>query len=504
MLSRLGFKLAARSFTGARTFGAAKSKVYNSPSEAIADMKDGATVSMGGFGIVGIPENGVLSMVERGLKGIRIVSNVAGIPDWGIGLLLKGKQVIQMNASYVGENPLFEKQYLTGQISLNLIPQGSLAEKCRLGASGIAATYVKAGVGTYVQTGGFQVRLGKDGKSVVEVSRPREPREFDGRTYLMEEAIKVDYAMIKAYQADKYGNLRFRKTARNFNPDMCGGGITVVETEQIVDEIDPDKVHFPGCFVDRVYKSPKVSKKIERLRFRDVKPEGGKGKGKKGGAADKDRIRNKIASRAAKELTDGMYCNLGIGIPVVVANSLEGKVAVDLQGENGIVGMGPYPLKGQQDCDIINAGKEVITEAIGHSHSRSSDAFGMMRGVHLHATMLGSLQVSETADIANWIIPGQKVKGMGGAMDLVSCGSRVVVVMEHVGPNNTPKFLRQCTIPLTGKGCVSMLITDLGVFEFTPEGPVLTEISSDTTVEEIKKLTQAKFKVADKLKKMEA
>ena len=499
MLSRLGFNLAGRSLTGLRTFATAKNKIYNSPKEALADMKDGSVVSMGGFGLVGIPENGVVSMVEKGLKGIRIVSNVAGVADWGIGLLLKEKQVVQMNASYVGENPLFEKQYLTGEISLNLIPQGSLAEKCRIGSAGLAAAYVKAGVGTYVETGGFQVRLGKDGKSVVEVSRPKERREFDGRNYLLEEAIHVDYAMVKAYQADKYGNLRFRKTARNFNPDMIGCGITVVETEEIVDEIPADKVHIPGCLVDRVYKSPKVYKKIERLRFRDAVATG-----KKGGAEEKDARRVRIAVRAAKELADGMYCNLGIGIPVVVANSLEGKVSVDLQGENGIVGMGPYPLKGQQDADIINAGKEVITEAIGHSHNRSSDAFGMMRGVHLHATMLGSLQVSETGDIANWIIPGQKVKGMGGAMDLVSCGSRVVVVMEHVGPNNTAKFMPKCTIPLTGKGCVSMLITDMAVFEFTPEGAILTEIASDTTVEEIKKLTTANFKIAPKLKKMDA
>jgi 3-oxoacid CoA-transferase len=368
-----------------------------------------------------------------------------------------------MNASYVGENPFFEKQYLTGGISLNMIPQGTLAERCRIGSAGIAAAYVKAGVGTYVETGGFPMRLGKDGKSITQVSRPRERRNFDGRDYLLEEAIKVDFAMIKAYQADKKGNLRFRKTARNFNPDMCGAGrVTLAEVEQLVDEIPAEKVHWPGCFVDRVYKAPHVYKKIERLKFRDAgngdKGKKGNGKGKE---EEKDSKRLRIAARAVKELTEGMYVNLGIGIPVMVANSVMGKVSVDLQGENGLVGMGPYPLKGQQDADIINAGKECITEAIGHSHNRSSDAFGMMRGLHLHMTMLGSLQVSESADIANWIIPGQKVKGMGGAMDLVSCGSRVVVVMEHVGPGGTPKFLPECTIPLTGKGCVSMLITDL-------------------------------------------
>lgn len=428
---------------------------------------------MGGFGLVGIPENGVLALLKKGVQGIRIVSNIAGVADWGIGLLLKARQVVEMNASYVGENPTFEKQYLTGQIGLNMIPQGTLAERCRIGAAGIAATYVKAGVGTYVETGGFPMRYAADGKSPVCVSRPKERRNFDGREYLLEEGINVDFSMLKAYQADKKGNLRFRKTARNFNPDMAGTGkVTMVEVEQIVDEIPPEKVHYPGCFVDRVYKSPHVYKKIERLKFRadpnaKAAPKaedkaGDKGKKPaKGKEESKDNRRQRIAQRAVKELTDGMYCNLGIGIPVAVANSVMGKVEVELQGENGIVGMGPYPLKGQQDADIINAGKECITEAIGHSHNRSSDAFGMMRGIHLHMTMLGSLQVSETGDIANWIIPGKKVKGMGGAMDLVSCGSRVIVVMEHVGPGGAAKFLPKCNIPLTGKGCVSTLITDM-------------------------------------------
>ena len=420
---------------------------------------------MGGFGIVGIPENAVLSMVKAGVKDIKLVSNIAGIADWGIGLLLKKHQVVEMNASYVGENPTFEKQYLHGEIDLNMIPQGTLAERCRMGHAGIPAAYVKAGVGTYVENGGFPMRLGSDGKSIARVSRPREKRIFAGRPYLLEEAIKVDITMIKAFQADKKGNLRFRKTARNFNPDMAGcGNVTIAEVEEIVDEIPPDKIHFPGCFIDRFYLSPCVSRKYERLRLRgaDAPPKAGKeGKPKKAKGEDKDHRRLRIANRAVMELGEGMYCNLGIGIPVLVANEIIGKKAVELQSENGLVGMGPYPLPGHQDPDIINAGKESITEAIGHSHNRSTCAFGTMRGLHMHMTMLGSLQVSENGDIANWIIPGQKVKGMGGAMDLVSCGSRVVVVMEHVGPGGTPKLLPECTIPLTGKGVASRLITDM-------------------------------------------
>ena len=431
-------------------------------------MKDGAVVGMGGFSIVGIPENGVLAMIEKKVRNLCIVSNIAGIGDWGIGLLLHQGQVSEVNATYVGENPIFEKTYLKGGIRLNVIPQGTLAERCRNTVGGIAASYVRAGVGTYVESGGFTMRLGADGKSIVEVSRPREKRIFNGREYLMEENIHIDYSMIKAWKADKQGNLRFRKTARNFNPDMAGmADITIAEAEEIVDELGPDEIHCPGCFVDRVYKAPIVYKKIERLKYREPP---GTSKDKKATKEETKNIRRqKIAARAVKELKDGMYCNLGVGIPVAVANTVMGKVSVDLQGENGLVGMGPYPLKGQEDPDIINAGKETITEAIGHSHSCTSDAFGMMRGQHLHMTMLGSFQVSENADIANWIIPGHKVKGMGGAMDLVTCGSRVVVVMEHTGPGGSPKFLNKCTIPLTGKHCVSVLITDMVILFYCRE-----------------------------------
>lgn len=427
-------------------------------------MKDGDTVTVGGFGLGGLPENSLIAMVKKGVKDIKIVSNTACVGDWGLGPLFANHQVDVLNASYAGENPVFEKQYLTGQISLNLIPQGSLAERCRIGAAGIPATYLKAGVSTYIESGGFPIRFGRDGKSIEKVSTPRERRNFDGFEYLLEEAIKCEFSLVKAFQADKKGNLRFRKTARNFNPDFAGiAKVTVAEVEQIVDEIPPDKIHLPGCFIDRVFKSPKVSGKIERLKIRDAPSTTGS-KSATSKADKKDYKKIRIANRAVEELASGMYCNLGIGIPVMVANSIEGKVAVDLQGENGIVGIGPYPLKGKQDADLINASKETITEAIGHSHNKSSDSFGMMRGLHLHLTMLGSMEVSETGDIANWIIPGQKVKGMGGAMDLVSCGTKVIVTMEHCGPGQSHKLVKKCTLPLTAPGCVSRLITELVTF----------------------------------------
>ena len=203
-----------------------------------------------------------------------------------------------------------------------------------------------------------------------------------------------------------------------------------------------------------------------------------------------------------KELKEGFYCNLGIGIPTLIANFVIGKLDMDLQSENGIVGVGPYPKKHQVDSDMINAGKETITAKTGYAICRSSETFGQMRGLHLHMTMLGGMEVSETGDLANWIIPGQKVKGMGGAMDLVSCGSKVVVTMEHTSKGQS-KVLPKCTLPLTGKGVVSKLVTEMAVFEFTPNWMVLMEIAPDVTLEKVKACTLGKYTVSPNLKKIE-
>ena len=474
------------------------SKIFNSPLEAIYDINDGSTVAMGGFGIAGIPENGVLALIEKGTKKLKIISNVAGITDWGIGLLLEKFQVSDMFASYVGENARFEKQFLEGNVGFNMIPQGSLVEKCRDSSAGIPAFYAKAGLNTYIEDGGFPTKVDPKTKAPCSVLQPKERRDFVDTNYMLEEILYPDFALIKAYQADKKGNLRFRKTARNFNPDMAGcAPITIAEVEHIVDELPPDQVHFPGCFVDRVYKAPKVFHKIERLRIR--KP----GQAAKISENPKDRVRDFIAKRAAKEIKDGMYANLGAGIPMSVSNIVEGKVQVDLQGENGLVCIGPYPLEHEVDADVINAGKESVTTKPGYSISRSSDAFGMMRGKHIHLTMLGALQVSQHGDLANWIIPKQKVKGMGGAMDLVSCGSEVVIAMEHNSPKGEPKVVKDCTIPLTGKGIVTTLVTEKAVFRFKPEGMILVEIAKNLTVDELRKCTTAEFIVSPDLKEIE-
>ena len=210
--------------------------------------------------------------------------------------------------------------------------------------------------------------------------------------------------------------------------------------------------------------------------------------------------RQRIAKRAAEELTDGIYCNLGIGMPEMIADLIQENINAKLHGENGIIGLGPHAYNKEIDPDLTNASKEPVTAFKGHCFTRSSDSFGIIRGNHLHMTILGGMQVSEKGDLANWLIPGEKIIGMGGAMDLVNSGSRVVVTMEHCNSKGNTKVVKACTLPLTGRKCVSMVITDMGVFEFKNEQMYLTEIFSDPTLEEIKMNTTASFEVASNLK----
>ncbi|OAF70224.1 hypothetical protein A3Q56_01997 [Intoshia linei] len=484
-------------FKGQCYYSKTNNKIFKNCTDAIFDVESNSKILVGGFGLCGIPENLIKAISNKPkIRDLSVISNNAGIDKIGLGILLNARQIERMISSYVGENAEFEKQFLSGELEVELIPQGTLAERIRCGGAGIPAFYTPTGVGTMVHYGGMPIKYDKHGNVTIK-SQKKQLAKINGKNCILEHAITGDFAFIKGYMADTSGNVIFRKSARNFNEPMAKAAkVTIVEVEKIVNvgELDPDSIHLPSLYVDRLVQGERYEKIIEKVIYK---------------TQDTSSIspsKLTIIKRAAKEFKDNMIVNLGIGIPNLASNFIPKDVHVTLHSENGILGLGNFPGRDQVDADVINAGKQTVTVIPGASYFSSEESFSMIRGGHMHMSMLGAMQVSKYGDIANYMIPKKVVKGMGGAMDLVSSsssGTRIVVTMEHTSKNEKSKILNNCSLPLTGEKCVDLIITNLCVFEVDKkEGLTLMELAEGVSVETVKKHTECDFRISEIIKTM--
>ncbi|PAA69251.1 hypothetical protein BOX15_Mlig014012g1 [Macrostomum lignano] len=462
---------------------------YDSCLEAVlSNVHSGCSVMVGGFGHCGSPEGLLAQVLQSGAEGLTLISGTGGSPDSGLGRLISRRRVQSLLTTYIGANREIYQRHLLDQLELQLLPQGTFAERIRAGGSGLAAFYTRAGVGTAIANGGVPLRYGPDG-GVLEVTAAKETRLFDGVEHVLETALKADVALVKAWRADRAGNLQFRMSANNFNGIMCQAArVAIAEVEEIVDcgQLPADQIHVPSVFVQGLVlaekQRPEARRVLKRATSRQQQP-----------------ALMTIARRVAAEFKADSFANVGLGIPMLAASCVPRGLNVFLHSENGVLGLGPYPSsEADFDPDLINASRESVTLRPGAVCFDSATSFAIVSGGHLSMTVLGANQVSQFGDIANWIIPGAAAVGMGGAMELVSCGIRVVAAMRHCTVNGQPKILSSCTLPLTGRRCVDLIVTDLAVFSVDKNrGLTLLELADGVTVSQVAACTDCHFAISD-------
>lgn len=463
------------------------SKVAYSAAEAVSVVRDGSSLALGGFGVPGAPLHLMRALVGSSATDLELIANNGALFDWQLLALLEQGRVRRVVASHIGLNRPLVEAFLVGLVEVELVPQGTLVERLRAAGAGLPAFFTPTGAATMVEHGGIPWRYGSTGEVLV-ASQPKEARVIGGRRCILEEAIAPDVAFVHAWRGDAQGNLVYRRSARNFNPAWATAARYVIaEVEELVPvgTIDPDHVHTPGIWVDAVVEVGHDGKWFEV----PVRPR------ESGAAAWWMSERHRIARRVAAEFRDGDYVNLGIGIPDLATLFVPPGMSVVLQCENGVIGLGDPPVKTMADFDLVNASKEPASVIPGGSITDSSGAFSVIRGGRLDLTVLGAMQVSAEGDLANWMVPGQAVAGMGGAMDLVVGAKRVVVASTHCDSKGQPKIVERCTFPLTGQRVVDRIITELAVIDVTRQGLVLRELSPGVSVERVLSLTGAKLLV---------
>ena len=461
-------------------------KIIASPEEAIADIPDGATVAIGGFGVGHrFALSLIIALRDKGTKDLCLVCNSMGAAGALRGqILAENRQVRKLIAAFSvrpGMPTATEQQILAGEMEVELVPQGTLVERCRAGGAGIPAFYTPTSVGTALAEG-------------------KETRDFDGKPYLLERAIRVDYALVRGYRADRAGNVQFRGGSQNLNPSFAKAArIAIVEVDEIVETggIPPELVNLPGIFVSRVVKS------THPFNPRDVPPSVRR-------PADKARLYNgkpaltraAIARRAARLVKEGSYVNLGTGIPTMVSNYLGGR-NVWLHAENGVLGYGEMVSGEAIDPDFYNASGQYIALKPGASFFDSVTSFEMARGGRIDTVVLGAYEVDQQGNLANWTTADAKRGGIGGAMDLVAGDTELIIVMEHCDSRNRPKLKRQCTYPLTRQACVNYVVTDLALLHWQDGRFVLEEVAPGFTPDEVMQLAEMEISVAPDVRAME-
>jgi 3-oxoacid CoA-transferase len=460
-------------------------KVVASPEQAIADIPDGATIAIAGFSVAHrFATSLILALRDKGTRELCIVCNSLGDPGATRGqILAENKQVKKLIAAFSvrpGTPTASEEQIAAGEMEVELVPQGILVERCRAGGAGIPAFYSPTSVGT-------------------ELAKGREHREFDGKHHVLERAIRVDYAFLRGYRADRLGNVQFRGGSQNFNPSFAKAArVAIVEVDEIVEpgEIPPGLVDLPGIFISRVVKT---TQKFELWRRPERRP------------ADKPRLYNGkpgltragIAKNAARLVKDGSYVNLGVGIPTMVSNYLLDRDVI-LHAENGVLGYGHMLTEENEiDPDIYNAAGQFVSLKPGASFFDSVTSFEMARGGRVDTVILGAYEVDQTASVANWSTADAKRGGIGGAMDLLSGKGDLIIVMEHSDSKGRPKLRKRCTYPLTGKGCVTYVVTDLALLRWDGKRFVLDEVAPGFTPQEVIALTEMEITAAPDVRAME-
>jgi 3-oxoacid CoA-transferase len=433
--------------------------------EAAALVKDGDTLLQGGFGMTGNPVHLMHALAETGTKNLTFIGNNVGEPGIGGGRLLRNGQIRKMVGSFFTSNPDAVKAAQSGAVEYQLLPQGSLAEAIRAGGAGIGGFYTPTAAGTLIAEG-------------------QETKLLDGVEQVFVKGIRGNVAFIRAWKADTAGNLTYRLTEQNFNRAMAtAADLVVAEVEEIVPvgELDPNFIHTPGCFVDYLV--------LARLTEEDL------GTSASVSAAKRvDDLRLNMARRALAELRAGDVVNLGIGIPTLVADLITPAHGIILHTENGMLGVGPAPADGGGAMHYpVNAGKIPVTALPGSSYFDSAESFGMIRGRHVDAAIMGGLEVDEAANLANWAVPGKPLLGVGGAMDLASGAKKLIITLTHTNPDGSSKIVPACSLPVTAYGVVDLIITDLAVFTFEGGQLTLTELLPGATLDEVRAKTTAHF-----------